>query len=467
MIVALSAWCWLGSVAAGFPVIAALPPIVDASPSPAALTPAAGIYLWQWSGARALNTGEAADLQTLPTEAFLQWVGSVDLANGQPTFARRGGSVRGLDTIARWSVIRIEVRCLALLGTPAAARLAEVVAQHLPPGSAGLQIDADVPVRRLADYGTFLADVHRQLPSGTGLSCTGLLSWLASPDLATALAEVDWWVPQCYSTSVPADPTRATRLAGGGDVARVVARCEALQRPFRIGLPTFEQVTWWNPDRTLHTAALSVALEDVLAAGLIPIPQFSNEERLVRFDLATDTVVGSAHLPAGSVLLTGQPTVTGLAERMHAARVAAGAWYRGVCLFRLPGEHDLPALSTAQLVAADRRQTSAAQLSWHWSGGPGAWELRLDNTGDDDLQAFTVPVRLAIAGRCEAPLAILPGGIRCQPARGGVPVAPAHADGLLVSIPFLRSGHAISLPPLALSDLHEPSCQLVTTEVAP
>ncbi len=445
---------------------------VTASPLPPAPEP--DVQLWQWSSAKTLSGDEVRELNALPVAAFMQWIGSIDLVAGAPRFAARGGAVRGLATVPRWSVIRIEVRCLPLLGTAQAVQLAALVASRVQPGCTGLQLDVDVPLRLLPAYGAFLTEVRQRLPDGTGLACTGLVSWLSSPDLASALRPVDWWVPQCYSTSVPKDPTTAVRLAGGGSLERVMARCEALHRPYRIGLPTFEQVTWWNPDRSVHNAAVSVALEDLLAAGLQPLSQPSPEERLLRFIIPTDTTVGTLRFPAGSILLTGQPTVAGLALRLRTIRSLAGPWFRGVALFRLAGTADLPALSTAQVLAALQAAavpTASATpagassdipaLDLHWSGRSGAWELTISNRSTNDLLAFSAPCRVIIDGVCEAPLGVLAGGIRCVPALAGVPVGPAHSDGLLVTVPFLRAGFAVTLPPLAIVSPSAPDCRLV------
>lgn len=422
--------------------------------------PAPDISIWHWSNSRIVTETERAQLTALPVAAFMQWTGSIDLVNGMPKWNSRGGSVRGMDSIPRWSVIRIEVRCLPLLGTQDVEKLVDLVIQKIPPTSVGLQIDCDSPIRLLPAYGKFLMSVRQRLPSTVGLSCTGLLSWLSSPELGKTLAAVDWWVPQCYSTSVPKDPAKAIRLAGGGDVTRAVARCEALQKPYRIGLPTFEQVTWWNPDRTLRNAAVSISLEELLAAGLVPVVQPASEERIMRFEIPTDITVGSLRLLAGSTLLCGQPTVAGLASRLRAVRAAAGSYFRGVSLFRLPGIGDLPALSTAQLLAAEENISPATEITWRWSGGPGSWSLTLINSGVVDLVAITDPVGVMVDASAEVPSTMYAGGIQMFPSLDGEPVAPAHAREILIKIPFLRAGHEVILPLYSVMNQTTPSCRL-------
>jgi len=418
------------------------------------------ISIWHWSSGRTLSDAERADLTALPVATFMQWAGSIDLVNGIPKWNSRGGAVRGLDAVPRWSVMRIEVRCLPLLGTPAVDALVALVIQKVPPGSAGLQIDCDSPIRLLPAYGNFLAAVRKRLPPNMGFSCTGLLSWLSSQDLGTTLTAVDWWVPQCYSTSVPKDPAKANRLSGGGDVTRVIECCEALQKPYRIGLPTFEQVTWWNPDHTLRNAAVSVSLEELLAAGLVPVVQKAVEERLLRFEIPADVSVGSLRLQAGSTLLCGQPTVAGLSTRMHDVRAAAKTYFRGMSLFRLAGNGDLPALSTAQLVAADQGAVVASDITWRWSGAPGSWSLTLSNRGLADLVAITDPLCVVVDATCEVQAPILAGGIQLFPSLAGEPVAPAHATDVLIKIPFLRAGHDVTLPAFICTNISAPSCHL-------
>ena len=401
------------------------------------------IQVWHWSGPRTLAPAEEAALSSLPVATILEWSGRVSVQHRKPVFTNHGGQVTGLVTVKRWAVVRIDADCTPLMRDQPDA-LVVLVAKHLRPGVVGLQIDCDVPTKRLVDYADFLIALRQALPPGTGLACTGLLSWLDDSALAKVVAAVDWWVPQAYSTGLPSQPTQARSLVGGGDLTAVTKACEALGRPYRLGLPTFEQISWWRPDDKLGSAAVRAELEDLFAAGITGEPLAGDNERIWRFRLTRPARLPVINLPPDALVVVGQPTVAGLHQRIATIRAAAGPWFRGISLFRLAAPDDLAALSCAQLVAAVRGEAATPAVTSRWRGTPGSWTGEIRNAGTDDLIQATFSIG-AVADLPPVPFA---GGISLVPAAHGQPVALPHADSMLLRIPFLRAGRAVVLPAL-------------------
>jgi hypothetical protein len=443
------------------------PPATD-SQSSAPTAPVFDLQIWHWSNRRRLTPAEEQNLAALPLDAVCEWRGSVEMENGRPRFYARGGRVLGLAAVARWAVLRLEPACLPLLDGDGIA-LRDLLLEGLCRAEAkgpvrGLQLDWDVPVRRLGAYARFLTALRGRLAPGQGLSCTGLVSWLGQPALAEVVAAVDWWAPQCYSNDLP-NPRKTTRLVLGEDPVAVARRCEELGRPYRIGLPVFEQASLWDADGAPLTAALPITVEGAMAAGLALRELPSSEERLLYAQLLQDTPVCGRFLGKGSQLMIGIPTVISLARQLARLRAAAGPWCRGVCLFRLASPGDLPCLSTVQLRAAwqrslggvDALQTPSPEVSWRWEGGPGAWNLHLVNQGLADLVAPERPLQLSIDW--SGPTPILSPPLRALPAFDGEPASPAHANGILVQIPFLRAGADLTLPPFVDSGTSPPACR--------
>lgn len=401
------------------------------------------IQVWHWSGPRTLAPDEETALAGIPVATILEWSGRVSVHHHKPVFTNHGGQVTGLAKAKRWAVVRIDSDCTPLLRDKPDALVA-VIAKQLRKGAVGLQIDCDVPTKLLVDYADFLIALRQALPPRTGLACTGLLSWLDDPALVKVVAAVDWWVPQAYSTGLPSQPTQARTLVGGGDLTAVTKACEALGRPYRIGLPTFEQVSWWRPNDQLGAAALRVELEDLFAAGITGEPLAGDNERIWRFRLTRPARLSVINLPPDALVVVGQPTVAGLHQRMATVRAVAGPWFRGISLFRLAAPDDLGALSCAQLAAAVRGVAVAPAVTSRWRGAPGSWTGEIRNAGTDDLIQATFSIG-AVADLPPVPFA---GGISLVPAAHGQPVALPHADSMLLRIPFLRAGRAVVLPAL-------------------
>ncbi len=99
------------------------------------------------------------------------------------------------------------------------------------PEAAGVQLDIDVPTRRLGDY-TGWVDAVRPALAGRFLEVTTLPTWLDAPQLADLAGRVDHTVLQVHWLD-PSDPTHLLDPAAAAHVERMAA----LGRPFRVGLP--------------------------------------------------------------------------------------------------------------------------------------------------------------------------------------------------------------------------------------
>lgn len=463
----------VASVAVGVVLFAAFATAERRSSKPSS---AFTLQVWNWTTTRRLASDEAADLVAMSTQAVCWWCGSVEREGGAPRFHVRGGRLLGGSALQEWPVIRVEPSCSPLLETApdeiAAAVLigwqrAQVVGMQM----AGLQIDWDVPSRLLPSYARFLERLRAALPHGTGLSCTGLVTWLDAPGIAAVARAVDWWVPQCYSADLPTDPAIAEALVGRIDVGAVTVRCEKLGRPFRVGLPTFEQASVWSADGHLLAAAVPIATEEALAAGLVcdpPDQHGDDAERLLRFRVRSATSLAGRQLPVDARLLIGQPTVKSLRAQIDIVRAKAQQWCVGISLFRMPRPGDMPCLSTRQLRAAwtgTAETTSVSEgLRRSWRRDDGTWTLVLANPGLTDQVRVDQPVRLAIDG--VPVLGALPAPLRLTSAIDGIPVGPAHATGSLLLIPFLRAGTAVTLAFTAVGE-HPPACRDLSAEETP
>ncbi|RDV05997.1 DUF3142 domain-containing protein [Sphingorhabdus pulchriflava] len=93
---------------------------------------------------------------------------------------------------------------------------------------AGIQIDFDAATRGLPGYAAFLKQLRAELPTGTGLSVTGLLDWSSggdSPALNALAGTVDEVVLQTY---------QGRHTISGYEA--YLRQLERVKLPFKIGL---------------------------------------------------------------------------------------------------------------------------------------------------------------------------------------------------------------------------------------
>ena len=124
---------------------------------------------------------------------------------------------------------------------------------------AGLEIDHDCGVARLAAYAQFLARVRASLDPAIPLSITALPAWLSSPELAAVFAPASEVVLQVHMVQNP----RAGLF--DADQARrwIQEMSHRTDKPFRVALPAYGVRVTRREDGSM----LAVESEEPLLAG--------------------------------------------------------------------------------------------------------------------------------------------------------------------------------------------------------
>jgi hypothetical protein len=235
-------------------------------------------------------------------------------------------------------------------------------------GVAGIQLDIDAPTRLLGRYARVLRRLRGFLPQGTKLSVTGLPSWMDSAGaLDPLLAEVDFWIPQCYGASIPDRLDQLTPISSPQAVAQTVARARRLNRPFYAGLAAYGYAVLYGRDGALVEVrgdldAVAVANDPNLelverrpfetpeeSAGTARAPVISEWRYVYR--ARRDGVTDGLAMRQGDALMLDMPSAGSLRASARAVREQAGEKLLGICIFRLPARND-PATLRAEEVAA-------------------------------------------------------------------------------------------------------------------
>jgi hypothetical protein len=264
----------------------------------------------------------------------------------------------------------------------------------------GLQLDLDVPTRLLARYAEVLRALRAELKPGVRLSVTGLPSWANSPDIKTVLAEVDFWVPQCYGAEVPRQLSRATPISSPREVRRTVGSLRGLGEPFYVGLAAYGYAVLYSREGQLielrgdldpALVAAHPALELVERRRFESLPrgragEAGGEWRLV-YRAHAGAVIDGLVVREGEHVMLDVPSAEGLRDAARAAREEAGGGMIGLCVFRLPTEGDATALTLDEISAAlaDRATVPAAAAKVSHGDSPsessGHLTVRITNTG--------------------------------------------------------------------------------------
>lgn len=235
-----------------------------------------------------------------------------------------------------------------------------------------LQLDFDAASHRLGDYARWVAAV-RELATPIPVTITALPDWLARPQLADLLAHADGWVLQVHGLR-PMTRGHASELldvdAARSAVERAAVLAEAIDRPFRVALPTYTYLIARDPETD---APLGIAAEQ--APSRLP------RERFARAGVE----------PADVAELVASWTV----DRPSALR--------GIVWFRLPVDGDRLAWSWPTFTAVLAGRAPREQLELHRClASAEVIELSLDNVGEADLwldRPIPLPVdRPPIAG---------------------------------------------------------------------
>jgi hypothetical protein len=232
--------------------------------------------------------------------------------------------------------------------------------RHAGAPIAGLEIDHDCAVAKLAMYAQFLALARSHLDPKLPLSITALPTWLPSPELEAVLAQVSEAVLQVHMVQKPQaglfDPEQARRWT------QAIAR--RTSKPFLVAVPAYGVRVSWRRDGRM----LTVEGEDQLLAG----GSWANEMIVSPEDVAKFLAELQVDRPAGLA---------------------------GIIWFRLPVSGDIRAWSseTWRAVVLGKPLHRRIEAIAEKSDTPGMSDIVLINEGDTDA---TLPPRIDLPASC-------------------------------------------------------------------
>ncbi|MBA3699020.1 MAG: DUF3142 domain-containing protein [Planctomycetes bacterium] len=372
-------------------------PLTPPPPPPAGFP----IDYWDWGVNRTLSTAERQALDLLGGSEIFSLCGMIQPWRDEWLWEPQGRPSAPIPGRRQHLVVRIDSAIAKQMDPAIAARLIPLVVdgwtRNRTAATIGIQIDCDVPTRRIGAYAEVLRSLRAALPEGTHLSVTMLLDWAYSRDLPLLMETVDAVVPQFYNAYLPIDLSGQTPLVGGNDLERVVKKMEAIGRPYRIGLATYEQCSIYDSSGTLVRPAIPLSPEQVLNAGGIVERGLRGEENVLIVRMPKATKIGNHQLNAGQVLAFACNTPTGLSKRFADLRRLAPRHCAGVVLFRLPGNEVTHSLSLAQIAAAATANVRPAKVIARLEPlGNQHHALIVSNQGDEDFLDFTNPARVLI-----------------------------------------------------------------------
>ncbi|MGB7923239.1 MAG: DUF3142 domain-containing protein, partial [Pyrinomonadaceae bacterium] len=215
------------------------------------------IAFWAWRNEAPSEAEVEQAAQQMRAQALFLRAGQIDYEGGtlRRIRAAAGKFPRRLDLHLVYNGTRsllkeFERTDETALAVSVAEAYREDVARASQDGArvAGVQLDIDAPTRLLGRYAKVLRLVRKRLPQGTKLSVTGLPSWMDSVALEGLLAEVDFWIPQCYGASIPDRLDQRTPISSPQAVARTVARARRLNHPFYAGLAAYGYAILYGRD---------------------------------------------------------------------------------------------------------------------------------------------------------------------------------------------------------------------------
>ena len=249
------------------------------------------------------------------------------------------------------------------------AMMVSLVSQLLVshPDAVGVQLDIDLPTRRLSAYPGWLEAV-RPVLGGRWLEVTTLPTWTGADALHDISVAADRSVLQVHWLD-PGDPTHLLDPQAAEHVEAVAK----LGRPFRVGLP-----------------ACGYALSLDAQGGLVGI---AAEQ-------------GSPRPPPGGRLVELQPEPAAVAALVQAWTTDRPALLEGLVWFRLPTSQDRRAWPSQTLAAVREGRVPVAEgrvvlrpARLGQGGDGGVWDVVLHNSGEASLAPVALevdsPVRMA------------------------------------------------------------------------
>ncbi len=422
-----------------------------------AIIPVAGfpIDYWDWGANRVLTTDEIDTLNKLGSRYVFSLCGFIRNVEGVPQWEPEGRPSAPIPGKQQYLVVRIDAAFAKRIDSDVPPELMSTILQgwerNRTTVTIGLQLDCDVPTKKLAAYITFLKDIRRALPADIHLSITMLVDWIHSEHLTELMHVVDLVAPQFYNTYVPLDPHGSTPLLGAQDLATALAKLDAVGRPYRIGLPTYEQCSFYDSDGTLLKPAISLSPEQALTAGGITTKVVHNYENIIYIRFPQAVKAGGHNFKAGQQVVFASTTPQGLANEFAVIRNFKPQHCDGVLLFRLPGRESTHSLSIPQVLAAAKNNVSNPRITARLEPlGNNHYALIVSNPGDSDFIDFESPVRIVVhAPHAQITPNLLPhyGFTASKPI--SIQEPNNQHDGFELYIGLLRSGEH-----LTIEDMH-------------
>ncbi|MDX2064268.1 MAG: DUF3142 domain-containing protein [Fimbriimonadaceae bacterium] len=125
----------------------------------------------------------------------------------------------------------------------------------------GIQLDFDVPTRRLPRYRELLRRIQSRVREKT--SITLLQSWVFDSRFAGLAREVDEVVPQFYEGYLVSEPLARARLVDFDQMDRVLGKLDAMEVPFRVGIARHRQALQATPDGRIVGSHRGVPLAEI------------------------------------------------------------------------------------------------------------------------------------------------------------------------------------------------------------
>ncbi len=259
------------------------------------------------------------------------------------------------------AVVRLDDQLASLDQKEITARIQQMLSDWQGQGLvlAGVEIDHDAGIARLAAYRKFLTDLRASLPISLKLSITALPAWLDSPELPALLSTVDSSVLQVHAVSDPRrglfDPGQAQKWAK--------AWSRITPRDFYLALPAY-----------------GVALLPGVSSAPVVESEVPVESSGERRELLADP----QQLRTLALKLRNDPP----------AHLAGLIW------FRLPLASDRRAWSLATLGAVARGDPLDSRVMLKLANQDGLYDVSVSNEGNLD-SAWPERLTLAVQG-CEA-----------------------------------------------------------------
>jgi hypothetical protein len=424
------------------------PRVTTFTPKPLAGVP---IDYWDWGANRTLSAHELTQLNKLGCRDIFSLCGFIRATTPMPTWEPEGRPSSPIPGKRQYLVVRIDAALAKQMSPELGPLLIPMIIggweRNRTTATIGLQIDCDVPTKKLSAYIDFLRELRLALPADNHLSITMLLDWIHSRELSELMHAVDMVVPQFYNTYVPYDPTGTTPLLGAQDLESAIPKLEAVGRPYRIGLPTYEQCSVYAKDGRLLKPAIALSPEQALSAGAVTTAVFHRQENIILARFPKATKVAGHQFEAEQQVAFAGATPQGLAAELAIIRRLQPRYCQGVLLFRLPGRESTHSLSINQVVAAATNQVRHPRVVARIEPlGNHHYALLVSNQGDSDFIDFTNPVRIVI----QAPNSIITPSLLPTYGFAVAKLIPLHAksqmnDGLELYLGLLRAGEMIKI----------------------